>query len=493
MAVQSVTSNELDGQLGVLPSGTRALAIVGPTTGGTANTPSLFASTAAVIASFTGGQGVEDANWHITTKSLPVLMVKSAASVASTFDTIDVTGVTGTSVATVHTGATSTDDFEAYLYVSNGGTIGVAGITVQYSLDNGRVLSVPQALGTAVFYLLPEGGAIRFDFAAGTLVTGDVIKARFHAPQSNASDLTTALAALKNSAIDWEICFIACALTTTSAAAVSTAFAGMPEKAWCSGVDLPTSTQTETTYLSTLTAAWAAVADSQCVGLVAGAARITSAISGRSCAQSPSGIYASTLASVREHVDITQLNIGAQKGTFITDVNGNPVSAGILLHDERLFPGLDDQRFCVLQSKDGRAGVYFANPNCFSAQGSDFKYAQHRRVMNKLKRILRLYLETRLSVEILVNASTGYILESEAQDIEFGANEICRSSLTGQVSGGAYDNGAGFLQVSRTDNLLSGSTMNTFGGAVPLAYPKAIILNTSYKNPTLRVRAVPGT
>lgn len=494
MPIQKVTTNELDGQLGTLPAGIAALAIVAPADSGPLNTPAAFMSTDAMIANFTGGQGVERANYHIATKQLPVLFVRCGKTTASTSDAIDVTGVTGTSVVSAHAGSVSNDDYEAYLVVNTGGTIGVAGIILQTSLDAGRTLDPPVALGTATTYTIPNSGGVQFDFAAGTLVAKDVVKQRYHGPQANASDLTTALAALKNSNLPWEICHIGCALTTTSAAAVSTAFAGMPEKSWTGGVDLPTSAQTEITYASTLSSAWLAVADSQCVGLVAGAARITSAVSGRSYASSPALLYASQLAAVAEHIDISKLAIGAQKGTYIADVNGNPVSAGVLLHDERLFPGLDDLRFTVLQSKDGTAGVFFANPNCFSAAGSDFKYAQHRRVMNKLKKILRMFLETRLSQEILVNAKTGFILESEALDIEFTASELCRSALVGQVSGGAFEGGVEFLQVSRTDNLLATpSTMNTWGGAVPLAYPKAIILNAAYKNPALKVRAVPGT
>lgn len=493
MSVQKVTVVELDGQLGVLPDGQRALAIVAPASAGPLNTPAAFARTQDVVSNFTSGILVESACWHIQTKSLPVLLVRCAASTASTFDTIDTTKVTGSSVVTVNAGSLSVDDYEAYLFVSNGGTVGTTGITVQYSLDAGRTLSPPQALGTANNYTIPNSGSVRFNFAAGTLNTGDIVQCRFHGPAPSASDLTTALAALQNTAIDWEICMIGGALTTTSAAAVTTAFGGLPEKCWVGGVDTPSSAQTEATYLSSLTTAWAGVADSFCAGLCAGAAKFTSAVNGAQYAKPIITLYASELASVREHIDISTPSRAPLKGTYIADANGNPATTGTLLHDERLFPGLDSARFVVLNSYDGRAGAYVTNPNTFAAQGSDFQYAQHRRVMNKLKRTLRLYLEKRLSQPIFVSATTGFILETEAQDIEAGADEVCRAALTDQVSAGAYRNGSGFLQLSRTDNLLSTKTLNANGGAVPLAYPKAINLNVGYKNPALRVQPVPGS
>src|SRR4051812_9772020 len=135
MPLQTVTVNELDGQIGVLPAGVRPLAIVGPCGAGPLNTPAAFARTTDIVSSFTCGIAVEAACWHIQTKQLPVLMVRCAASTASTFDTIDVTGMTGTSVATVNAGSASDDDYEVYVIFPSGGTQGVAGITYQTSLD----------------------------------------------------------------------------------------------------------------------------------------------------------------------------------------------------------------------------------------------------------------------------------------------------------------------------------------------------------------------
>lgn len=60
--------------------------------------------------------------------------------------------------------------------VANGGTIGVEGITIEWSSNNGTDWAAPVALGTANYARIPFGSATAYlSFGAGTLVTGEVI------------------------------------------------------------------------------------------------------------------------------------------------------------------------------------------------------------------------------------------------------------------------------------------------------------------------------
>jgi hypothetical protein len=190
------------------------------------------------------------------------------------------------------------------------------------------------------------------------------------------------------------------------------------------------------------------------------------------------------LASVSAEVDIALTTLGAIPGVSIRDANGNPKH-----HDESVNPGLDDSRSATLRTHDGKQGVYVNNPRLLSASGSDFEFAQHRRVMNLARRTLRLYFIDRLSRPTLVDARTGFILESEALETEAGADAVMRAVLRAKpmCSGGGIDGKAArFCKVSRTDNLLSTKTMTVQGGVIPLAYPKVINIDLGFKNPALQ-------
>jgi hypothetical protein len=142
----------------------------------------------------------------------------------------------------------------------------------------------------------------------------------------------------------------------------------------------------------------------------------------------------------------------------------------------------------VLRTVDGEQGVFVNNPNLFSATGSDFQYLQHRRIMIIFKRALRIYFQRRLSKPIIVDSQTGFILESEALEIEQGANAVLKGLLLAKpkCSGGAYGL-AKFVHINRTDNLLSTKTMNVQAGLIPLAYPKSIVIDEGFYNPALQI------
>lgn len=90
--------------------------------------------------------------------------------------TLTVSGVTGTSVVTKTASTHPKGTYQPIGRVRVGGTIGVAGITIEYSVDNGRTFMPAQALGTGTSQAPLIGGVdagISYDFAAGTLVAGD--------------------------------------------------------------------------------------------------------------------------------------------------------------------------------------------------------------------------------------------------------------------------------------------------------------------------------
>jgi hypothetical protein len=479
----SVTQTEIDGALGVQPAGQSYFAMVGVSDSGPIATPAAFARTTDVISTFAAGPLVEAACYHIATYEQPVLICRATASVGATESSINVTGVTGTSVVTFGSDTTANDDYEMYFVVVTGGTIGTASpaITYQTSNDNGRTLSPITALGTANTLTFPNSGGIVIDFAAGTLVAGDVVTFRTVAPTWASADLGVALAALKASTTAWDTVSIVGPIDATSFAGIAVSFGSMPEKSWIGHTRIPLIAESEGTYLTSLVGVFGGLSSTFGM-LTAGSALVTSAVTFRQYQRPVSFAVAPLATTVSPEIDISALDVGSLPGVVITDKNGNN-----FLHNESINPGLDDARFCVLRTWDGEQGVFVNNPNLFSPSGSDFSYFQHRRIMNLLKRTSRIFFQRRLSKPIAVDTKTGFILESEAKEIEASANAAIRGVLLAKpmVSGGAYGPSQ-FVKISRTDNLLSTKTLNISEGVIPLAYPKAIIIQDQFTNPIVQ-------
>jgi len=477
----SVQINELDGALGVLPSGASYFAIVGVSDSGPIATPAAFSRTQDVISNFGGGPLVEAACYYITAYDQPVLLTRATASVAATETAIVVTGITGTSAVTVGGDTTANDDYEVVLKIVTGGTVGTTGITYQTSLDGGRSFSAVTALGVATSIVIPGSGGIGFALGTGTLVAGDTASYRTTAPTWASGDLTTALAALKVSTTPFDVVSIVGPIDATSFAAIGTSFAGMPEKAWIGHTRIPTIGESEPAYKTALDGIFGSL--SSTVGMLcAASAKISSAVSGRSYKRPISFAVAPLAATVSAEIDISAIDVGNLPGVLIKDSNGNPDE-----HDEAVNPGLDDSRFTVLRTWDGEQGVYTCNPRVFSPSGSDFQYFQHRRVINLLKRTTRIFFQRRLSKPIKVDTKTGFILESEAVAIEAAANAAIRAAIMAKpmASGGAFGPFS-FVKINRTTNLLSGADLLIQEGLIPLFYPKKIIVNTGFANPSVQ-------
>jgi hypothetical protein len=485
MSQPVVNLNELDGAIGSLPVGSKRVAVVGvgSSSAVAVNTPAAFARIADVSNNFGRGPMAELSAYWIQNYRAPAICVRTGQSVAATKGTIDITGVLGTSVVTATAATLFDDDVEAYFRVVTGGTVGTAGITYQWSLDGGRTLSPITALGTANTFVFPNSGGGGFSFAAGTLLAGAVVQQRGIAPNWNGSELGAALEALRVSTFEWDIVLIAGPLDATTLDVVASAQAANPEKLFVGHFRMPNAAETEAAYKTAFDAAFAAKANTG-IQVVAGACEAVSGVSFRAYMRPFIFGYGPRLASVSEEVDVADTTLGALPGISIRDTNGN-----VKYHDESVNPGLDDSRAVTARTWDGKSGVYVNNPKILSAAGSDFEFAQHRRVMSLARRTLRLYFIDRLSRPTLVDAKTGFILESEALEIEAGADSLMRAVLRTRpkCSGGGIDGKAGrFCKVSRTDNLLSTKTMTVQGAVIPLAYPKVINIDLGFKNPALQ-------
>lgn len=479
MSQPAVQITELDGALGVLPpSAGKLYAVVGPSSGGPLNAPATYARVKDLIATFGVGPLVEAAAHYIERYGRPVLVVRTATTTAGAASAV-AEGGTGTSVVTL-TG-TPTDDAEILFQALTGGTVGTAGITFRWSVDGGRTWSPTTALGTANSFPIP-GSGVALAFAAGTVVAGDTASATTTAPAPNATDLGAAFDALAASAASWDLVHVAApidgALFDALELRLSALFSSGKERAWIGNARIPTPGETEAAYLTALTAAFGARA-SVFGDLCAGACKLTSSVTGRKVRRPASFAIAAREASLAEHINSADINLGPLVGVSIRDVNGNPDE-----HDESVNPGLDDARFTVLRTWEGLGGVYINRPRLFSPAGSDFQLLPHRRVINLAHAALRSYFQRRLNRPVRVSRATGYILEDEAVEIEAGARAVLRAVLLAAPKASDI-----LFTLSRTDNLLSTRTLTGDARVIPLGYPEWVNLSIGFYNPALALQA----
>lgn len=483
MSQPSVTLTEQDGALGILPpSSGKLFAIVGNSTSGTVDAPATYARVKDVVATFGAGRLVEGACRYIERFAKPVILTRTGSTVAAAVTAVT-SVATGTSVVAVQATPTPNDDHEYKLLFVTGGTRGTAGATYKLSLDGGRTYGPETALGTAITITIPGAGGVVLTLAAGTFVAGDYHTARATAAQWNSTELGTALDALGVSAATWGPAWIVGTLDATSFDTAETKIAGMNAAGkphnWIGSPRMPTISETEAAYLTAMNTIFSAKVSTY-GALSFGAAKVSSAISGRSYKRHAAFAWAPLQASVSEEQNIADVNVGALSGVSIRDDNGNADE-----HDESINPGGDDARFVTLRTWDGLQGVYVNRPRLFSADGSDFALIPHRMVMNLAEVAVRLYLIRRLNRPILVSKTTGFILESEALEIELGARAAMANELLAKPKASDVQ-----FALSRTDNVLSTKTLNGDARVVPLGYPEFIAVTIGFVNPALQVQTV---
>lgn len=492
MSVPAVNISELDGAIGQVSTAVKPMVVMGDSTTGDVDTPTPVSRVTTLTSTFGRGRAVETAARIIDTLNLPVVFVRTGSTTAGSYQDVTGGGIDealvvggGTSVVTVDNLVEPQDDLQVLVTFVTGGTIGVTGITYRYSFDGGRTQSGVQALGTATEIVLPEGG-ITFEFAAGTVLAGQTCYCETRGPAPNATEVGTAFDAISvyPSGSFGDICVAfpvsATLFDTIETKMASLAAAGKP-RAWFGNFRIPNYGESDATYQAAFNTAMGAKATTRGC-LSAGSAEIVSGVSSRSYVQPVNVHVAAVHAGIKQHINAADVNLGAAIGVNIRDENGNP-----LYHDEVASPGLDAMRATTLRTWNSPQGVYINRPRLFSADGSDFYIVPHRRIMDLANEALNAYFTRRLNRHVRVKLSNGTIREEEALEIELGADAVLRALLMADpmVSGGGFSRGR-FVQLSRSDNLLTSKTLTGQARIVPLAYPEFINIDLGFFNPALR-------
>lgn len=495
MTLPGVSITELDGALGVVGGGQKALAIIGPSSQGAVDLPTPVGRVTALRTAFGVGPTVELAAHAIARYGLPILLVRSATSAPGAYvmDSDVPTDVWteieqdagSTAVLTVDETPVPLDAYEVIVEVLTGGTRGTAGITYRWSIDGGRTWSPTLALGTGTaFTIAAQGEDLAVDIAAGTLTAGDRIAFRTTAPTSDATAIADAIAALLAHQGEWEIAAFATEITPTIFDAIDLRIVGAGEggryRWWAGSVRVRHPEETEAEYLAALSSAWASKASTSAM-LCADETVVSSSVSGRAYRRPVNHVVIPRQARVSEEINLLDIDLGSLPCSLYDDGGAR------IAHDEDAAPGLDDLRFVTLRTWEGIAGVCVTRPRIFAAAGSDFTIAPYRRVINLAKSALRPYLIRRLGKPIRIERTTGRILERDAKAIDLGGRAILRAVLAATPKASGYD-----FSVSRDDDLLATKTLTFTGRIRPLGYAEFINFEISLSNPSLNVEVVNG-
>src|SRR5579871_3688931 len=408
------------------------------------------------VVTITGATGDTAINgtWDATVvdaNTLSLTGVTGSGAYTANSATIVYTGVsytgTGTSVVSVGSAAAIADDYQVLVNVVTGGTLGVAGIILQVSLDGGALFGPQIQLGTAMTLTptVPVTGVstgVVLNFGTGTFVTGDQFAVNVTGPRMNSSDLTSALAALKATKLQWD-CLLVHGETTS-------ALVGVVD-AWITGLGaiglfpfafmntrhkyLPnTQSYQVESDASFQTAMSSLLSSTSTINVAVGtdAADMVSPISGVTKPQ-PISLYLATRAeSTPIGQDAAYVGAGPLGLCSINFPNGNSK-----WHDEQVQAGLDSTtiRLVTLRTFPRRSGVYICNPYVLSGNGSPYVYVQHARTMNAACQAAYDEMTGLLSAGYERSTTTGKITKRQALDWQSRGQQVINQAVAGQVSG----------------------------------------------------------
>lgn len=470
MAIPDATLTVKDNALGIVPPNTNSTqAFLGVCSSGTVNTVYQFNDIQTMKDTLGTGPLVEAAAHTLSIAGGPVVCIPTTGSVSATVGSVTA-GASNTGLSVLTT--TSTSALDSYLVsvkIITGGTNPAAGVaTFRVSIDNARSYGPEIALPTSGVYAVPATG-ITLNFSAATLVANDTYTFSTVAPGYSVSNFNTTWDALVADSTEWFMCNIVG--IPADGAADAALFAALDSKLTTAATNYRYTSacmQAHDASDSSIAAGLAAVSSTRVV-VGAGFEYLTSQVNGSQVKRPMSFVLSARASRVAPSEDLGRV------------ASGNCPGITALIRDEFKTPGLDAKFFSTLRSHIGLQGFYLTNARMFSGPTSDYQYLQHRRVMDIASKGTRLVGLHYLNDSVRVNASTGFILEQDAQKIEAYGLAILRAMVT--QPGYASDVG---ITVDRTVNMISTNSMVLHFRVVPLGYAKTITSDIGFFNPALQ-------
>lgn len=410
-----------------------------------------------------------------------VLAIKAATISTGTASAVTFTG-TGTSVLTLTLDGThgAYDTTLARFKVVSGGTIGTTGITFQLSLDAGRNYGVVLSLGTAVSYTIPNLG-VTINFAAGTLVAGDIATFSTVAPETNAASIQACLNSLQASqyaSAGWGSMHVTGTYTGANAStldgymstlATGYIFSRMVISARDAAIPVAYggAGETEAAWTAAVAADFSAVSAKR-VAACAGNYNVTgiaNAAAGSPAYRRPlSWLLAARMVQIPPQRHAGRVLDGAIQA--IVNPTSDPTD-GFIYHDERMNVGITAARLIAARTFVGKQGFFIDQPNLLSPSGSRFNIMPYGNVMDVACGIAHQVGLNEINSDIRLNTN-GTIYELEAKRIERAVMDALDAQMisTAEISSAT-------VTVDRTNNVSTTSAVNI---AIAI-YARGYVLN----------------
>lgn len=457
------------------------IAVIAACLSGEAAKPTSSTTKTQLLASFGHGELPELATHLINVGNKRVVACKVEASTDGAYGTFTTTGAPGSSPSTISAGATKPlDRFRVVLRFLVGATVGVAGATYQYSLDNGETFSVVSALGTANSIVIPDTG-ITISLGAGGIAANEKVTFTTTGPLASLADLTPCLDALKATGLTYEAILIGSVeADATTINGVRTALdgymsRGLSKRAFINVRPWDPDSEDAQDYIDDLTVISTAGRIGLRVDVCADGGYLPSPIRGISMWRPTSLFLAARVTKTSPGTDAAYVADGPVDGVSIVDDDGNTVC-----WDESSTPGLDDLGFVTLRTFARRAGAFIGNPRVFSPVGSDFVFDQQERCMGIAEERSYDFLTDELSSKKRKDPVPGpqgqvYILESELAELETAGTLDLKAVLGNEVDDVR-------LKLSRTDDVgaNSGAVVTASVEISSLVYIKGFAVTTRF-------------
>lgn len=415
-------------------------AVIGCSSAGTVNQV-VATRSITTLASILGDGPLPQAAALVIAKGGTVLAVRATTAYLGTVSSVASSALGGTSVVSV-TGD-PLDAFHAKVLVARGGTVGVAGVRIQVSLDAGRTFGVTVGLGTASSYAIPNTG-LTLNFAAGTLVQGATYTFGATAPAWDAAGLAAALTALQASSYataGWGSLHIVGDIDGAAAATLqlsleTLAVGKIYTRAITSARDASPPAayggtgESEQAWTTDLLDDFSAL-DAKRVLVTAGHYNMPSAIP-NTVAGAPRYRRPLSWALAARQVTIApQRHAGRVKdgalSNIVVDPTSDPVD-GFIYHDERMNPNFDQARFAAARTRVRLTGFYVANPNLMSPLGSVFTILPFGNVMDIACQIISEVGQRDINEDVRLNQN-GTLFENDAVGIENGFRQALDAEM----------------------------------------------------------------
>jgi hypothetical protein len=414
----------------------------------------------------------------VSGQSFTTLAFAAGTYVANDVYTLNLDGTVtrvGSGTATLLDGSSHSpvDAYDIRVEVTTEGALGVGAF--RYSLDGGNNFSGALLIPAGGKFVIPNTGVV-LTFA-GTFTLGDVYTGVTTPPGFTTTEINAASTALLANPSEWGFLHVggkpasaAAAATLASAMGTVMDLAQAAFRYVFAVIECPQE-EGDTAIKS----AFASFVHPR-VAVCAGDVGLTSAVTLRSDRRNVAWAYTAALSATK---------LSTHPGET-TNRNGAGPLAGVtsLYRDEEATPALDPARFVTARTIVGKAGYFITRGRMMAAAGSDFEQVMNRRVMDRVCTVARSALTDFINHDVRIDKQSGFILELDAQEID--------AVGTGKLTAAIIDEGEASsisLTTSRTDNILSTSTIHVDVACVPKGYAEQIVATIGFVNPALAAAA----